>query len=103
MAAMPTAPPNAAGGELYYETFGDPSGEPLLFVMGLGAQLHVWEADLLEAFVDRGFFAIRFDNRDVGLSTKIEGLTPDEVAVRIMTRFTGGEVEAPYLLADMAA
>ena len=43
MAAMPTAPPNAAGIELFYETFGEPDGEPLLFVMGLGAQAHVWD------------------------------------------------------------
>ena len=47
MAAMPTAPPNAAGIELFYETFGEPDGEPLLFVMGLGAQLHVWDDELL--------------------------------------------------------
>ena len=70
---MPTAPPNAAGIELFYETFGEPDGEPLLFVMGLGAQGHVWADDFVQAFVDRGFFAIRFDNRDVGLSTKPRG------------------------------
>ena len=103
MAAMPTAPPNAAGIELFYETFGEPDGEPLLFVMGLGAQAHVWDVELLEAFVDRGFYVIRFDNRDVGLSTKIEGVAPEVVAAGIMGAFGGTTPEAPYLLADMAA
>jgi pimeloyl-ACP methyl ester carboxylesterase len=103
MAAMPTAPPNTAGIELFYETFGDPSGEPLLLVMGLGAQLHIWDEDFVEALVDRGFHVIRFDNRDVGLSTKVEGISSEEAAVRLMARFAGQEIEAPYLLSDMAA
>ncbi|MEJ7584519.1 MAG: hypothetical protein WKF43_10645, partial [Acidimicrobiales bacterium] len=67
---MPTAPANAAGIEIAYETYGDPADVPLLFVMGLGAQLIVWDVEFVQAFVDRGFYAIRFDNRDVGLSTK---------------------------------
>ena len=92
MAAMPTAPPNAAGMELFYETFGEPDGEPLLFVMGLGAQGHVWDEEMLLAFVDRGFFAIRFDNRDVGLSTKPEGIDAGVVAAGILSAFGGGTV-----------
>jgi pimeloyl-ACP methyl ester carboxylesterase len=103
MAAMPTAPPNADGVELHYETFGEPDGVPLLFVMGLGAQLHIWDEELLAAFVDRGFYAIRFDNRDVGLSTKLEVISPLEVGARILAAFAGGDVEAPYLLSDMAS
>ncbi len=99
---MPTAPPNPAGIELYYETFGDPSDEPLLFVMGLGAQMHVWDEELLQAFVDRGFFAIRFDNRDVGLSTKVDAVPAEEITALLLTAMGGGEIEAPYLLADMA-
>ena len=87
---MPTAPPNAAGIELFYETFGEPDGEPLLFVMGLGAQGHVWDEEMLLAFVDRGFFAIRFDNRDVGLSTKPEGIDAGVVTAGILAAF-GGE------------
>jgi pimeloyl-ACP methyl ester carboxylesterase len=102
MAAMPTAPANASGIELYYETFGEPDGEPLLFVMGLGAQLHVWDEDFVQAFVDRGFYAIRYDNRDVGLSTKVDGLPAAEVAARIMGAFAGTTPEAPYRLPDMA-
>ena len=67
---MPIAPAN--GIELYYETFGEPDGEPLLLVNGLGSQCISYEPDFCNAFVDRGFYVVRFDNRDVGLSTKIE-------------------------------
>ena len=71
--------------------------------MGLGAQGHVWDDELLQAFVDRGFFVIRFDNRDVGLSTKPEGIDAGVVAAGILAAFGGRAVEAPYVLADMAA
>ena len=66
-----TAPAN--GIEIAYETHGDPDDEPLLLVMGLGAQLIAWPIELVDALVDRGFHVIRYDNRDVGLSTKIDG------------------------------
>lgn len=98
---MPTAPANDAGIELYYETFGDPDGVPLLFIMGLGAQLLSWDPELMEAFVDRGFYCIRFDNRDVGLSTKAE-VGELDVMASIMAAMGGEPVDAPYLLKDMA-
>ena len=83
---MPQA--NANGIEIEYVTEGDPSDPPLLLVMGLGAQL----IDLARGFVDglrkRGFFVIRFDNRDSGLSTKFEGL-PDIAAL-----FTGTDLSS---------
>src|SRR6476469_1582821 len=62
--AMSTATCN--GIELWYETFGDDDGPPLLLVMGLGAQAIAWDTELCHAFADRGFRVIRFDNRDVG-------------------------------------
>ncbi len=69
------------GIEIGYETLGDPGDEPLLLVMGLGAQLIAWPIELCEALVDRGFFVIRYDNRDTGLSTQLEhvGGRPDEL------------------------
>lgn len=57
---------------LAYETVGELTGEPLLFISGLGSQLVYWSDELCEPFLERGFFIIRFDNRDVGLSTKID-------------------------------
>jgi pimeloyl-ACP methyl ester carboxylesterase len=97
---MPTAPAN--GIELYYETFGQPDDEPLLLVNGLGSQCINYEVDFCNAFVDRGFFVIRFDNRDVGLSTKID--TPQLNFGELLAKgFSDEPFDAPYLLSDMAA
>ncbi|HEV3227333.1 MAG TPA: alpha/beta hydrolase [Acidimicrobiales bacterium] len=97
---MPTA--SANGIEIWYETFGDADDVPLLLVMGLGAQAIAWDVDFCRMLVDRGFYVIRFDNRDVGLSTKIESEQID-FAAEIVKAFAGQEVHAPYLIADMAA
>jgi pimeloyl-ACP methyl ester carboxylesterase len=95
-------PRTAANGiELEYETFGDSGDPPLLLVMGLGAQMVSWDPDFCEALVGRGFFVIRFDNRDVGLSTKID--TPEQDLLAAITAALAGErLSAPYLLSDMA-
>ena len=61
----------ANGIEIAYETMGDPTDPALLLVMGLGAQLISWDDEWCQSLVDRGFFVIRYDNRDVGLSTKV--------------------------------
>ncbi len=97
---MPRAAAN--GIELEYETFGDSGDPPLLLVMGLGAQMVSWDLDFCEALVGRGFFVIRFDNRDVGLSTKVDSEEVDLMQA-ITAALSGGAAEAPYLLADMAA
>ena len=97
---MPNAPAN--GMELEYDTTGDPGAPPLLLVMGLGAQMIAWDDEFCGRLAARGFWVIRFDNRDVGLSTKVEAERFD-VPAAIGAALTGGTVEAPYLLADMAA
>lgn len=93
---MPYAPSN--GIELYYETHGDPGGRPLLLVMGLGAQLTLWEPGLCDLLVRQGFYVIRFDNRDVGLSSKIEGGPQPDIAKAM----AGDHSTASYTLWDMA-
>lgn len=60
----------ADGLTIYAESFGTPGDPPLLLINGLTSQLTLWPQEFCEAFVDRGFFVMRFDNRDVGLSTK---------------------------------
>jgi pimeloyl-ACP methyl ester carboxylesterase len=97
---MPQAASN--GIELEYETFGASGDPPLLLVMGLGAQMISWDDEFCEAFADRGFFVIRFDNRDVGLSTKIDAPDADVLAAATAA-MAGQPVDAPYLLSDMAA
>ena len=96
-----TAPSN--GIEIAYETHGDPDAEPLLLVMGLGAQLIAWPIELVDALVDRGFFVIRYDNRDVGLSTKFERAGDQDFLTSFMAAAQGEPIEVPYLLTDMAA
>ena len=63
----------ANGIEVAYEAFGDPADPTVLLVMGLGVQMLGWDAELCELLAGRGFYVVRFDNRDVGRSTKIEG------------------------------
>jgi pimeloyl-ACP methyl ester carboxylesterase len=83
---------------LEHDTFGDPSGQPLLLVMGLGFQLIHWDPEFCRRLADRGFYVIRFDNRDVGLSTKIHGgPKPNPLAA-----FAGFTDSASYTLWDMA-
>jgi pimeloyl-ACP methyl ester carboxylesterase len=86
--------------ELCYQTYGDPDGEPLLLVMGLGGPMTWWDPELCGLLVDRGFRVIRFDNRDVGRSSRAEGRVTRATLVRA---FAGRRVRAPYTLADMAA
>lgn len=99
---MPRATHSANGVEIEieYETFGAPEDPPLLLVMGLGSQMISWDEEFCEGLVDRGFFVIRFDNRDVGLSTKIDAEV--NVVESAMAAFAGEQIEAPYLLTDMA-
>jgi pimeloyl-ACP methyl ester carboxylesterase len=83
--------------ELAYETIGDPGGEPLLLVMGLGKQLIHWDRELCELFAERGFRVVRFDNRDAGLSSQIAAPVPNVLAL-----MGGMRVRVPYRLEDMA-
>ena len=67
--------------ELCFEDVGDPDGEPLVLVMGLGTQLIHWNPELVNLLGDRGFRVIRFDNRDAGHSTKLSGRPPGTFAM----------------------
>jgi pimeloyl-ACP methyl ester carboxylesterase len=93
----------ANGINIAYETHGDPANPPLLLVMGLGAQLTLWPIELVEALVARGYYVIRHDNRDIGLSEKFtEHGVPNVRRVALM-RLLGLRARIPYRLADMAA
>ncbi|MEV7044251.1 alpha/beta hydrolase [Amycolatopsis sp. NPDC051061] len=88
----------ANGLELEYDTFGDPDGPPLVLVMGLGAQMITWEDGFCELLAGRGFFVVRYDNRDVGLSTWLDELPAPDLAA-----LAGGDLtSAPYRLSDLA-
>jgi len=96
---MPEALAN--GIQLEYETFGSPEGRPLLLTMGLGGQLILWDEAFCEALADRGHYVVRYDNRDVGLSTKFEEAgAPDLMSMMINP---DSAPEPAYTLDDMAA
>lgn len=91
--------PVGRGIELCYQTYGDPDGDPLLLVMGLGGPMTWWDPDLCAALARAGFYVIRYDNRDVGRSTVLDVRVSRTTLVRA---FTGGRVRAPYSMADLA-
>lgn len=91
----------ANGIEICYEDSGGP-GEPLLLVMGLGGQLIDWPAGFVDALSERGFRIIRFDNRDIGLSTEFDWPVPSKR--KLFAGFVANRpVEAGYRITDMAA
>lgn len=87
------------GVEICYQTFGSPDAEPLLLVMGLGGPMTWWNPDFCRELADRGFFVIRYDNRDTGRSTKIGGRVRRAALVRA---FAGRGGPPPYTLSDLA-
>jgi pimeloyl-ACP methyl ester carboxylesterase len=88
----------ANGIELEYETFGGPSAEPLLLIMGLGAQMISWDEGFCLQLSDRGFQVIRFDNRDSGLSTWMKDAGPPNIGAAL-----SGNAQPAYQLDDLAA
>ncbi len=96
---MPTAHNGSV--ELYYETFGSPVDEAMLLVNGHGSQCINYDVELCELFVSRGYFVIRFDNRDVGLSTKFEHFKPNFRSVQ-QAMHDGTTPKVAYELSDMA-
>lgn len=82
---------------------GDPAGEPVIFIMGLAAQLTLWPDALLDRYVAAGYQVICFDNRDIGLSSHLSHRLTGHSMVMMARYQIGLAVEAPYTLHDMAA
>jgi pimeloyl-ACP methyl ester carboxylesterase len=95
----------ARSGELdiYYEDMGDPNDPAVLLIMGLGAQLVLWRTEFCRKLVDQGLRVVRFDNRDVGLSSKLDGQRErSPLPLRMFRHFLGLRNSAVYTLEDMA-
>ena len=92
----------ANGIKIEYEEIGSPLAPPLLLIHGLGTQMVLWPDEFCGQLAARGFRVIRFDNRDVGLSTKFDEQCPDPVPLQAQV-MAGEAVDAPYTLNDMAA
>jgi pimeloyl-ACP methyl ester carboxylesterase len=82
--------------ELCCDELGDPDGEPVLLVMGLGAQMIHWDRGFCELLGERGYRVIRFDNRDVGRSTHLRAPVPGRAAMLF------GAGRPAYRLDDLA-
>jgi len=95
----------ANGIEIEYETFGEPGLPPLLLVMGLGAQMITWDEGFCEQLAAEGFFVVRYDNRDTGLSTRFEEAGLPDLGTLMAAMATGESAPAgatAYTLEDMA-
>ena len=89
--------------QIHYEDMGDPSDPAVLLIMGLGAQLTFWREDFCRKLVDQGLRVVRFDNRDVGLSSHLDGQRTKGSQVGNMVRsLLGLKSPAVYTLEDMA-
>jgi pimeloyl-ACP methyl ester carboxylesterase len=97
MVTMPRATAN--GIELEYETFGDSESAPLLLIAGLGAQMLSWDEEFCRLLAGRGFYVIRFDNRDVGVSTWMGGgYTLDDMAADAVGLLDALSIRAAHIV-----
>jgi proline iminopeptidase len=93
---------NANGIRIAFDTAGDPKSVPLLLISGLGLQLTAWPEEFVEGLVDLGFYVIRCDNRDVGLSTKFEQAGTPSLGLAWLKSKLRWPIRPPYTLEDMA-
>lgn len=93
----------ANGISLEYESFGSDTNPVVLLIMGLGAQLTRWPVPFCEKLAARGYRVIRFDNRDIGLSTRLDGAPVPDLGMLVAARMAGLPLNVPYTLHDMAA
>jgi pimeloyl-ACP methyl ester carboxylesterase len=92
----------ANGLTIEYDTFGSRDAEPVLLIMGLGTQMTAWTPEFCELLAQRGHYVIRFDNRDIGLSTKLDHLPVPGHLSFLASLLLRRPIKAPYSLADMA-
>lgn len=93
----------ANGISLEYEVHGDAAAEPILLIMGLGAQMTRWPVGFIDKLTASGHRVIRFDNRDIGLSEKIDHAGPPDMGAIVQALMAGEAPPVAYTLADMAA
>jgi pimeloyl-ACP methyl ester carboxylesterase len=92
----------ANGVTIAYESFGPEDRETVLLIMGVGAQLTAWPVELCEELVRRGYRVIRYDNRDVGLSTRFDAAGMPDFAAIVPAAQAGKPAPLPYTIYDLA-
>lgn len=93
----------ANGIDLTFDTFGDPAQPPVLLIMGLGVQMIGWDDAFCADLAGRGRWVVRFDNRDIGLSTKFTERGVPDIGQVMQAALLGQPVPVPYLMTDMAS
>lgn len=93
----------ANGIDIFYDEFGDKAAPPILLIMGLGTQMIAWKESFCQRLAGHGFRVIRFDNRDIGLSTKFEGAKKVNLPLLFIKATLRLPIRPPYTLDDMAA
>ena len=97
---MPDAQVN--GITLHYESLGNPENPPLVLIMGLASQMVRWPMEFCQNLVEQGLYVIRFDNRDVGMSSQCPPDSQEEIAAITKKLLSGQSARLPYTLSDMA-
>ena len=92
----------ANGIQIEYEEFGDPGDPAIVLIMGFAAQMYVWPDSFCRALADRSFRVVRFDNRDAGLSTHLDGVKAPGMKRSMFASIFGIKLKVPYTLGDMA-
>jgi proline iminopeptidase len=92
----------ANGLTFHYESRGNENDPVILLIMGLGAQMILWPEPLIDLLVQAGFRVVRFDNRDVGLSSRLEHMSVPNVPLQAVKFLMGLPVKAPYRIEQMA-
>jgi len=92
----------ANGIKIEYETFGEPDSPALLLIIGIIGQLTFWDEKLCQQLAQQGHYVIRFDNRDAGLSSKIEEAGVPDIMQTIKAQMNGEAINPPYTIEDMA-
>lgn len=90
------------GIQLSYEDRGDPNHPAIVLIMGLGAPLTTWPEELCEALLEQKFRVIRFDNRDAGLSSRLEDMGQPNIAKLWLQRRLRRQLNSPYRIKHMA-
>ena len=93
----------ANGLDIYYESHGPDDAEPILLIMGLGAQMSRWSPDFIAALTDAGHRVIAFDNRDIGLTEKLDAAGPPDMPAIFQAIREGRKPTVAYTLDEMAA
>ncbi len=94
--------PVADGIDLCYQTFGDPTDEPMLLVMGLGGPMTWWSPEFCGLLAEAGFFVIRYDNRDTGRSSRVRARVSRRMLVQSFVLPASRAPRPPYTLDDLA-